>query len=91
MVINRSSRIGGKQIKKQVSRSEKWLKGVVFHSFIKAQTPKKGSILKEVRKQNALFLDMQKYPPNIQIKVQKTSRTCCLLFPNVFWAFVQKN
>ena len=83
--------MGEKQIKKQVSRSETWLIGVVFHPFIKAQTLKKGSILKEICKQNAVFLDMQKHPPNIQIKVQKTSRKCCLLFPNVFWTFVQKN
>ena len=52
---------------------------MVFPLFIKAQTPKKGSILKENRKQNEVFLGMQKHPPNIQIKVQKTFRKCCLL------------
>ena len=82
--------MGKIQIKKQVSRSETWLKGVVFHPFIKPQTPKKGIILKEIRKQNAVFLGIQKHPPNIQIKVQKTFRKCCLLFPNVFWTFGKK-
>ena len=56
MLINRSSRIGKKQIKKQVSQSETWLEGVVFYYFIKTQTPKKGSLTKEMRKENAVSL-----------------------------------
>ena len=90
MPINRSSRIGKKQIEKQVSRSETWLKRVVFHPFRKAWTPKKESIFKETCKQNAVPLSIQKHAKNIHIKVQKTFRKCCLIFPNAFWTFGRK-
>ena len=79
MPINRSIRTG-KKTKKQVSRSKTWLKRVAFHPFIKAQTSKKGRIYKEIRKKNAVYLCIQKHPPNIKIKVQKTFTKCCLLF-----------